>query len=1587
MKQLLTFLFFLSISWFSAHADNDVINDACPGEEIAAMNVSGSANHEEGPGYLTKSGDAVDIYHFQIDADGTLELYLSADNDTNVYFGTGACGSNPLALSAALSGLAEVNIVSGQTVTVRLERDKNEDVVYGFDLVFKEAQDPVAIEDNVETYVDTAIDIDVTANDQDDGSIDKTTVTIVTDVSNGTTSKDPVTGVVTYTPNAGFSGLDNFTYTVKDNIGNVSNTINVLIVVKVPAVSAENCDIGTENGYRDFCLRRQTMLPGNMITTGNTILVAPYNGVDENSNSSADCSTYTNGTYIDNATLSNDNYNLCAYHVGGPGTPAATVATVTMPDANNSTVEWAGLYWQALVDDNVTLNGHSIRLKNGSDTYETFTYDKLNYQSSGFSSTNAYSAFKDVTTILQTNNWKDGNYTVADIPVREGKISGLGTYGAWSLVIIYRNNSESIRSFTVFDGWRNIDTGSGNNNVPIALSGFYTPKDGDINASVSVFAAEGDKHIAGDTLTVEDQTNGNAEVTLTTVSNNTFHSGIDGAGLRTPNPTNNQGIDIHTYQLGNVNGGENVLAYEQSDLTFRFKTTGDYYWPSMLAFSTEVYTPSFCYDYAYKQNGVFFTEINNDLLRDPRITGFVTDGNDINVSLMILNREDSDVSAKNLKLSIEDINTTQAVYKRNTVSILNPNEVVPLVVPDSSLIVADDFIKDINYADVAGTEKIFTYYTITPDLPSDLNHEINISLNATFTYDLVLPLPSGGEITIPSVSKAGGTNLPLCAVGGQYITKSEWGIFNVVDNGIYSTGNEYYNIPTQVVNRVGDLAIVAYESNSSVADNTETPDLNSTTLIGVDLIDASSYQSVTSACTETSTSKGITPILWMAFKNSNTIDLRQEIQNAIDDDRLDIATVGEYFPNAVKSAAFRVSYLTTNVSDEDLVQTEEVAGGNLKLLNFTDLVQDIGTCKQPVKKFPGSELTTIQVPVACANAGNAGLTPFEMQRCMECLFGYNTNHVCSRDNFSIRPESYNVKINDTNQSNIFKIRLADTVTGVAAPTVEVLDIAAGYKYNFEANATSHTGNEATPGYSRYFNPQFPSESNATLIWTPTDPAINPFCNDISDTLLGFNMINGKINELNNHNNVGKYRFNIIDKGWTKADWDINGDSMKHHRDNPSYFVGGATGIDCDNTTSAIVSNGVNTTNAGGVLTNINGCTIDTNNHDNDDANIRYRDYDMVLHPYDFNISTVQYNKGMFSAPVDINSSPNHYIYMNDVKDDTNMSIRFTGPIRVVAADGNTTLTNFVSGCYARDVSMIVSTSALPVAPLMNYNLQERNVTTDLILSDTDGSFTPGAIAHTVIIPEGNFTRDGRGVSNMTLNFNLDRNVTNAINPITITHNDFNVTCRFGNECESNADLLSNYQPNEGIDENATITYIYGRLHSPRQRVADPDPATLPALANIPLYYEFYCDANIVPTCDITTYATVPTAVNALSPIGLLSPDDVRWYSQALHTTATDGNATATQARSAVDDARFTRSIDPGAQTATYTYDGTRGYPYKATIQLNAPNWLIYNRYDATATFNEFELEFFTTGRWGGQDQSNMSIDANTSTNVNRRIQW
>ncbi|MDA0739727.1 MAG: Ig-like domain-containing protein, partial [Nitrospirae bacterium] len=90
---------------------------------------------------------------------------------------------------------------------------------------------PVANNDSATTVAGVAVNIGVLTNDTDDGGLNAASVTVVSGPTNGTTSVNSSTGAITYTPAAGYVGVDSFTYTVVDLQGITSNVAVVTVTV------------------------------------------------------------------------------------------------------------------------------------------------------------------------------------------------------------------------------------------------------------------------------------------------------------------------------------------------------------------------------------------------------------------------------------------------------------------------------------------------------------------------------------------------------------------------------------------------------------------------------------------------------------------------------------------------------------------------------------------------------------------------------------------------------------------------------------------------------------------------------------------------------------------------------------------------------------------------------------------------------------------------------------------------------------------------------------------------------------------------------------------------------------------------------------------------------------------------------------------------------------------------------------------------------------------------------------------------------------------------------------------------------------
>lgn len=146
---------------------------------------------------------------------------------------------------------------------------------------------PAAANDTIDTILNTAVNINVLANDTDiDGTIDPASLVITAAPLSGTAVKN-LDNTVAYTPAVGFIGADAFSYTVADNLGAVSNpaavTVNVTSATPAPnAPPVANSDVITTNAGIETTfnlLANDTDVGGAINPASVSVVTVPASGV------------------------------------------------------------------------------------------------------------------------------------------------------------------------------------------------------------------------------------------------------------------------------------------------------------------------------------------------------------------------------------------------------------------------------------------------------------------------------------------------------------------------------------------------------------------------------------------------------------------------------------------------------------------------------------------------------------------------------------------------------------------------------------------------------------------------------------------------------------------------------------------------------------------------------------------------------------------------------------------------------------------------------------------------------------------------------------------------------------------------------------------------------------------------------------------------------------------------------------------------------------------------------------------------------------------------------------------------------------
>ncbi len=142
---------------------------------------------------------------------------------------------------------------------------------------------PVAVADVDSTPEDTAVSIDVVANDTDvdtGDSADADTITLATQPAHGTAQVSA--GEVLYTPAANFNGSDSFTYSVKDQNGADSNVATVIVNVSgvndAPAAANDSGTTDEDTATTIDLVNNDSDLDGSVDATSVSVIAQPAHG-------------------------------------------------------------------------------------------------------------------------------------------------------------------------------------------------------------------------------------------------------------------------------------------------------------------------------------------------------------------------------------------------------------------------------------------------------------------------------------------------------------------------------------------------------------------------------------------------------------------------------------------------------------------------------------------------------------------------------------------------------------------------------------------------------------------------------------------------------------------------------------------------------------------------------------------------------------------------------------------------------------------------------------------------------------------------------------------------------------------------------------------------------------------------------------------------------------------------------------------------------------------------------------------------------------------------------------------------------------
>ncbi len=358
-----------------------------------------------------------------------------------------------------------------------------------------------------------------------------------------------------------------------------------------------NC-LNVNAQFRSYSKVYSDNIKGGATIFGNTLTHILTNS------GAVDTAKMNNNRANGNSSYGNDNSNVRFVDVDGntgfgAGTRNSSSSDLNLP-AGTNTIKLARLYWGARVkksDFDISLDTFQrVKIRYGtSGAYTEYAAAQLdkNTQGTGNSTVNQYQAYVDITTFVQNNG--AGTYTVGNVPASVGSVSSGGNYAGWCIVVVYENLTESAyNSVRVYDGFQQVFNGGSALISSVTLTGLNVPS-GVLDlrdAKMGAMVWEGDANLKLDYLKINGTSFSNGLNALDNPWNGTITDTGSHVTTKSPNYTNQMGIDIDQFYVGTGYG----IHPGDTEVQLEFGTEADQYFPGLFTFVIKTKEPTVIID-------------------------------------------------------------------------------------------------------------------------------------------------------------------------------------------------------------------------------------------------------------------------------------------------------------------------------------------------------------------------------------------------------------------------------------------------------------------------------------------------------------------------------------------------------------------------------------------------------------------------------------------------------------------------------------------------------------------------------------------------------------------------------------------------------------------------------------------------------------------------------------------------------------------------------------------------------------------------------------------------------------------------------